>query len=161
MDEKEQVAAFLCNKYIEKEYTHSYIFGHKVGKIIYAARVLNADSLIPFISYIDRASSKNGGTYSLKYRPNCEQWAMIVSQAIEIKAVCTADYMENLKANTKMNRGQLFEKIVEKVFGGELETKSNLKFTEGGDIKLNGIAYQIKFDKATFTDEKTLMNLRG
>ena len=161
MTEKEQVQAFLTTELIKMEYTHSYIFGHKVKGVIYAARVANADSLIPFISYVDRASSKNGGTYSLKYRPNAEQWAMITAQAEKVKAVCTADYMENLKANSRKNRGQLFEEIVAKAFGGELETKSNLKFTEGGDMSMNGVVYQIKFDKATFVDERTLINLRG
>ena len=161
MTKREQVQAFLAAELIRMEYTPSYIFGHKIKGVIYAARVVNADSLIPFISYVDRASTKNGGTYSLKYRPNAEQWAMITAQAEEIKAICTVEYLENLKANSRKNRGQLFEELVAQAFGGELETKSNLKFTEGGDMNLNGVAYQIKFDKATFTDERTVVNLRG
>lgn len=158
---KVQVHAFLTAELVRMEYTHSYIFGHKVGNMVYAARVLNADSLIRFISYTDKASHKNGGTYSLKYRPNAKQWSIITTHAEEVKTICTVEYLENLKANSRKNRGQLFEELVAQAFGGELETKANLKFTEGGDMNLNGVAYQIKFDKATFTDERTVVNLRG
>lgn len=159
--EKKQVHAFLTSELIRMEYTPSYVFGNNVKGIIYAARVMDARGLIPFVSYVDKASSKNGGTYSLKYRPNQSQWAMITAQAVEVKAICTVEYLENLKANSRKNRGQLFEELVAQAFGGELETRSNLKFTEGGDMNLNGVAYQIKYTKATFTDERTLMNLRG
>jgi hypothetical protein len=37
--------------------------------------------------------------------------------------------------------------------------KDNVPFTEDGDLTANGIAYQIKFEKATFTNEKTLARL--
>ena len=161
MTEKETVKAYLVNEYIKAEYTPSYLFGNSVKGIVYAARVMDARGLLPFVSYVDKASSKNGGTYSLKYRPNQSQWALITSEAVEIKAICTVEYFENLKANSRKNRGQLFEQLVAQAFGGELETKSNLKFTDGGDMNLNGVAYQIKYTKATFTDERTLMNLRG
>lgn len=161
MTEKEQIKAYMVNEYNRMAFTHSYIFGFSIGGMVYAARVKDARALLPFLTYVDKASSKNGGTYSLKYRPNAKQWAMITAQAEEVKAVCTADYMENLKANSRKNRGQLFEELVAHAFGGELETKANLKFTDGGDMNLNGVAYQVKYTKATFTDERTLMNLRG
>lgn len=161
MTEKETIKAYLANEYIKAEYTPSYLFGNSVKGIVYAARVIDARGLLPFVSYVDKASNKNGGTYSLKYRPNQSQWALIISEAEEVKAICTVEYLENLKANSRKNRGQLFEELVAQAFGGELETKSNLKFTEGGDMNLNGVAYQIKYTKATFTDERTLMNLRG
>ena len=34
--------------------------------------------------------------------------------------------------------------------------KDNVPFTEGGDIEINGKAFQIKYEKATFTNEKFL-----
>ena len=58
------------------------------------------------------------------------------------------------------NIGYVNQTMTDKTFGGELETKSNLKYTEGGDMNLNGVAYQIKYTKATFTDEKTIQNLK-
>lgn len=157
---KEAIKTYLLCEYIRLAATHAYIFGYAVGGIVYAARVMDARALLPVLTYVDKASSKNGGTYSLKYRANMTTWAAVVSQAVEVKMVCTVEYLENLKANSKKNRGQLFEELVAKTFGGELETKSNLKFTEGGDMNLDGVAYQIKYTKATFTDEKTIQNLK-
>ena len=161
MTEKETIKAYLVNEYNKKAYTHSYVFGYACNGMVYAARVMDARGLLPFLTYVDKASSKNGGTYSLKYRPNGKQWVMVCAQAEEVKAICTVEYLENLKAGCRKNRGQLFEELVAQAFSGELETKSNLKFTEGGDMNLNGVAYQVKYTKATFTDERTLMNLRG
>lgn len=161
MADKEAIKAYMVNEYNRMAFTHSYIFGFSIGGMVYAARVMDGRGLLPFLTYVDKASGKNGGTYSLKYRPNGKQWAMVTAEAEEVKAICTVEYLENLKANSRKNRGQLFEELVAQAFGGELETKSNLKFTEGGDMNLNGVAYQIKYIKATFTDEKTLMNLRG
>lgn len=157
---KESVKTYLLCEYIRLAATHAYIFGYAVGGVVYAARIMDARALLPLLTYVDKASSKNGGTYSLKYRANMTTWAAVVSQAVEVKMVCTVEYLENLKANSKKNRGQLFEELVAKTFGGELETKSNLKFTEGGDMNLDGVAYQIKYTKATFTDEKTIQNLK-
>ena len=161
MSNKETIKAYLVNGYNKNTYTHSYVFGHAVSGIVYAARVMDGHGLLPFISYVDKASGKNGGTYSLKYRPNSKQWAMITAEAEEVKAICTVEYLENLKAGCRKNRGQLFEELVAQAFGGELESRSNLTFVDGGDMNLNGVAYQVKYTKATFTDERTLMNLRG
>lgn len=151
---------FLINEYNRLAATHSYIFGFAIGGVVYGARVMDARNLLWLVTYLDKASSKNGGTYSLKYRPNSKTWAALVTEAEEVKAICSVDYLENLKANSRKNRGQLFEELVAKTWGGELETKSNLKFTEGGDMNLNGVAYQIKYMKATFTDERTIQNLK-
>lgn len=154
------VKTYLINEYNKLAFTHSYIFGYACGGVVYSARVMDARSLLPFLTYVDRASSKNGRTHSLKYRPNSKQWTMVCAQAEEIKTICTVEYLENMRANTRKNKGQLFEELVARAYNGELETKSNLKFNNGGDMVLNGVAYQIKYIKATFTDERTLMNLK-
>ena len=44
-------------------------------------------------------------------------------------------------------------------FYGQTWEKDNVPFTEDGDITVDGIAYQIKFEKATFTNEKTLARM--
>lgn len=157
----EEIKNYLINEYNKLAFTHSYVFGYACNGIVYAARVMDARNLLPFLTYVDRASSKNGRTHSLKYRPNSKQWIMVCAQAEEVKTICTVDYLENLNANSRKNRGQLFEELVAQAFGGELEIKTNLKFTKSGDMILNNVSYQVKYTKATFTDERTLMNLRG
>ena len=42
---------------------------------------------------------------------------------------------------------------------GQTWEKDNVPFTKDGDITVNGTAYQIKFQKATFCNEKSIANL--
>ena len=42
---------------------------------------------------------------------------------------------------------------------GQVWTKNSIPFTECGDININGIEYQIKYQGATFTNEKILNKL--
>ena len=153
------VKKYLCDEYNRLAYTHNYIFGYAIKGMIYAARVLNAADLLPYIASLDRASSKNGGTFSIKFKPNAEKIAMIAAAAVEIKPVCSVEYMENLFANSKQNRGQIFETLSAEIFNGVQMDAKNAKFTDCGDIVVENVHYQVKFQKATFTDERTVKNL--
>lgn len=153
------IQSYLTTEYNRHAYTHSYIFGYTVRGTVYAARVMDARDILPYIVSLDRASSKNGGTYSIKYKPNAEKVAIINTAATEIRPICTVDYMENLFANSKQNRGQIFEDMVIKAWHGARVGGKNAKFTDCGDMVADGIHYQIKFNKATFIDERTLKNL--
>lgn len=157
----ENIMHYLINAYNELAYTHNYIFGYAVKGMVYAARVENAADLLPYIVNLDRASKKNGGTLQIKYKPNKEKVAIINENAAEIKAVCTVDYLEKLNANSKQNRGQIFETLAAELFGGQQVERKNAKFTECGDIIVNGRHYQVKYAKATFTDERTIKNFKG
>lgn len=157
----ESIKAYLVNEYSARAFTHSYIFGHAVGGMIYAARVMDARPLLPYIVSLDKASSKNGGTFSIKYKPNAEKWAMICAAAAEIRPICSVDYMEKLNAESKQNRGQIFERLAAESFGMKQMEAKNAKFTDCGDVVAeDGTHYQVKHDKATFTDERTLKNLQ-
>jgi hypothetical protein len=48
--------------------------------------------------------------------------------------------------------------VTEMVFNQEWK-KDTVPFNKGGDVEANGIAYQIKFQKATFCNEKSLANI--
>ena len=74
--------------------------------------------------------------------------------------LCSKEYFEEVVKNSKYNRGEIFEKLVTEYFGQEWE-KDNVPFTEDGDLTVKGIAYQIKYQSATFVNEKTLANLKG
>lgn len=153
------IKSYLTDAYNRLAYTHSYIFGYAIKGTVYAARVMDGSAILPYIASLDRASSKNGGTYSIKYKPNMEKIAVIMAHACEIRPICTVDYMETLFANSKLNRGQIFEDMVIKEWHGAPVGGKNAKFTDCGDMVVDGIHYQVKFNKATFTDERTLKNL--
>ena len=153
---------FLIANYNRLAYTHDYVFGYVQNHTVYAAVVRDCADLLHALTYLDRASAKNGGTYSLKYRATGAIIAVLTARAEKVVAVCSEAYLEDEKARTRHNRGQIFEELVASVLGAKLNTKSNLKFTDGGDIiEADGRQLQVKFTKATFTDERTLHNLRN
>lgn len=161
--ETNTIKAYLLSEYCRAAYTDNYIFGYVRAGMVYAARVLAADSILPFIAKIDRASTKNGGTLQIKYKPNAEDIAIITATAEEIRAICSVDYMESIRAaatGKEKNRGYIFENLCADAWGAELTAKSNAKFTDAGDMEIYGVPYQVKFPKATFTDEKTIQGLR-
>lgn len=159
---KENIFNYLITMYNNLAFTHSYIFGYTMADMVYAAKVMDARAILPFILHMDKASSKNGGTIAIKYRQNAAKIAIIQSAAIEIKPICTVDYMEQLNAESKQNRGQLFENMVAKAFNMTQVTAKNAKFTDCGDVfDKDNHHYQVKFNKATFTDERTIHNLMG
>jgi len=158
---KENIMNYLIENYNTLAYTHDYVFGYVANGMVYGAIVENAKDLLPYITSLDRASKKNGGTYQLKYKPNKAQVAIIIEKATEIKPICTVDYLEKLNAECRQNRGQIFEILVADVLGGFQSTKKNAKFTDCGDILVGTKHYQVKYLKATFTDERTIKNLKG
>ena len=154
----EVMKKYLIDSYNALAFTHSYIFGFIQNKMVYGAKVSDAREILPYITTLDRASSKNGGTIQLKYKPTKDQIFVIIESADEIKPICTEEFLENLYKTTKYNRGQIFESLSAQVFGGFQVEKKNAKFTDCGDIIVKGTHFQVKYLKATFTDEKTLKN---
>lgn len=157
----ENIKAYLIGEYNRLAYTHHYVFGYIESGMVYGAVIDNGTDILPFITRIDRASSKNGGTLSLKYNPNKAMLAIIKARATKIVPIMTEDLLETLNAETKHNRGQIFEEKVAEIFKASRPEKMNAKFTDCGDIIMNGVHYQVKYLKATFTDERTIHKFGG
>ena len=155
----ENTLNYLIENYNRLAYTHNYVFGFIENGFYYGAVVMNGSNLLYGICSTDIASEKNGGTIQLKYKPNKAKIALIKEQAVAILPICSVDYMEKLNAESKQNRGQIFEKLVADNMGGVQSENKRAKFTECGDIVVDGIHYQVKNVKATFTDERTIRNM--
>ena len=142
----------LIRKYDHLSYTHNYMFGFADHGTIWCA--LATSDLLPFVCTLDHASRGQG--CALRFKPTLGQKELL--KTCETFAVCSEAYFNDLFASTKYNRGEIFEKLVTEHFG-QIWVKDHVPFTEAGDIEVNGTAYQIKYEKATFTNEKTLQNL--
>lgn len=141
----------LIARYNSIAFTHNYVMGFTYEGNIYA---INAVGLT-FGIRLDRASSKNGGGYSLRFKPSVEEKeAMIKSGMVEL--ICSQEYFDNMHANSKYNKGEIFEKIITER-AGQVWVKDNVPFYAGADLTVNGIAYSIKFEKATICTETTLI----
>lgn len=141
----------LISRYEAVAFTPNYIWGFEYKGNIYMATT--DDSVMPFVTCLDKASRDAG--YALRFCPNAQQKLALMPKA---ELLCSKVYFEETVAASKYNRGEIFEKMVTEHFGQEWE-KDNVPFTEAGDITVDGIAYQIKFQKATFCNEKSIANL--
>lgn len=142
----------LINVYNALAYTHNYIWGFEYKKTIYMA--ITTAEVMPYVCKLDKAS--RGAGYALRFCPNADQKLALMPKA---EPLCSTEYFKTLVSNSKYNNGEIFEKLVTEKFG-QVWTKDNIPFTEAGDIDVNGIAYQIKFQKATFCNEKSIANLK-
>ena len=141
----------LVNMYNAIAYTHLYIFGFEYKGLVY---MVHTDSrLLPSLLTLDRASRETG--YSIRFKPTTKQKLFLLSHAT---VLCSKEFFNAQVANSKYNRGEVFEKLVTEHFG-QTWVKDNIPFTKAGDIEVNGVAYQIKYEKATFASEKSLARL--
>ena len=145
---KKTILAF----YNRHSYTHSYILGFRLNKNIYFV-VVDAKEL-DFVTKLDKAS--RGAGYSLRFKPNKAQKNYLMSLGAEV--LCSEEFFDELKKMSKYNFGELFEKLVTELNGQEW-TKDNVPFTEDGDLTVDGVAYQLKFEKATFITEAQMMRM--
>ena len=143
---------YLINGYNALAYTHQYIFGFAYKGVVYAVTT-NAD-VLPYVLKLDKAS--RGAGYALRFKPTNAQKLMLIAKGAEV--VGTVEWFNNEVATNKYNIGENFERIITERNGQTWE-KDNVPFTIDGDLKVDEVAYQIKYDGATFTNEKTLAKL--
>lgn len=146
----------MLNKMIKfynaKSFTHNYIFGFQYKGNVY--EITTDAEILPAILKVDKASRGNG--MSLRFRPNNAIKQMLIDLGAE--KFCSVDEMnESIKA-MKGNKGEWYEKYETEKVGQEWH-KDSVPFWEDGDLTVNGIAYQIKFESATFINEKTMARL--
>lgn len=141
----------MINRYNTMAFTHQYIWGFSYKGNIYMA--MSDASLMPYICCLDKAS--RGAGYALRFKPTNDQKILLLQNAI---VLCSEKFFDETVASSKYNNGEIFEKMVTEYFGQKWE-KDRVPFTEDGDITIKGVAYQIKYQKATFCNERTLTNL--
>lgn len=141
----------LIHRYNAVAYTHHYIWGFTYAHNVYMA--ITTANAMPFVCTLDKAS--RGAGYALRFCPTKDQKVTLMPNAT---LLCSEKYFNELVAGSKYNNGEIFEKLVTEYFGQEWE-KDNIPFTEAGDIEVEGVAYQIKFQRATFCNEKSIKNL--
>lgn len=142
----------MLEQYEQLSYTNKYIFGFSEKNVIYC--VITNEKVLPLVCTLDKASRGQG--YALRFKPTNAQKNLLKME--NIFPLCSVDFFNSIANSSKYNKGEIFEKLVTEYFGQEW-TKDNIPFTESGDIIINNIHYQIKFEKATFTNEKSLTRM--
>ena len=142
--------AHMIDRYNTIAYTHHYIWGFFYKKNVYM--VTSDESVMPYICTLDKASRGQG--YSLRFCPTVEQKIYLLPKAT---LLCSKKFFEETVKESVYNKGEIFEKMVTEQNGLTWE-KDHIPFTDGPDAVINNIPYQIKFERATFTNEKFLAN---
>ena len=139
---------YLIAEYNRLAYTHDYIYGFEYKGVVYAVKT--TDVVMPYVLKLDKASRGQG--YSLRFKPTKAQKTMLLMGAT---VLCSKKFFDETVATSKYNNGEIFEKMVTEYYGQKWH-KDTVPFTLDGDLTVDGVAYQIKFEKATFTNEKFL-----
>lgn len=139
----------MINFYNGESYTHNYIFGFRFNGNVWFVFV--TAEILPELLKLDKAS--RGAGYALRFKPNKAQKALLMS--FGAKVLCSEKFFDEMVEASKYNKGEIFEKLVTERAGQAWE-KDNVPFTDDGDLTWNGIAYQIKFEKASFINEKQM-----
>lgn len=141
----------MIDRYNEHSFTHNYIFGFSYKGNVYMT--FATSEILPSVLMLDKAS--RGAGYSLRFKPNNDIKVALLPKA---ELLCSVKFFEDMVADSIYNRGEIFEKIVTERYG-EVWVKDHVPFNEAGDIEIDGIAYQIKYQKASFVSEAGLHNL--
>ena len=144
----------MVDFYNDKAFTHNYIFGFNYKGNVYMVKTTS--KVLAYVLKLDKASRGKG--YSLRFKPNNKIREMLLAEGAEL--ICSVEMFKELVANSKYNKGEIFERLVTEWYGQEWE-KDNVPFTDDGDITVDGIAYQIKYEQATFITEAQMMRMRG
>lgn len=142
----------LIEKYNKISFAHNYILGFSDNGKIYA--VITDETILSSVCKIDKGS-RNGGN-SLRFIPTKKQKAIL--KTLNPIYITSVDSFTKQLQSFKYNKGELFEKLITEFFGQEWK-KDYIPFTQAGDIIVNNVSYQIKFQYATFVTEGTLSRL--
>lgn len=153
---EKNVALFrkMVEFYNTNAFTHNYIFGFRFNGNIWMVKVTS--EILETVLKLDKAS--RGAGYALRFKPNKSIKSYMLSLGAEV--LCSEQLFDDLCDNSKYNKGEIFEKLVTEVNGQTWE-KDNVPFTDDGDLTVDGIAYQIKFEKASFINEKQMLKMQG
>ena len=140
--------------YNEQAFTHEYMFGFRFGGNIWLVKTTS--EFLPFALTLDKAS--RGAGFALRFKPNKATKTALLAKGATV--VCSEELFDEMCESSKYNKGEIFEKLVTEMFG-QIWEKDNVPFTDDGDLTVDGIAYQIKFEKATFINEKQMMRMQA
>lgn len=141
---------FLTENYLKYNKADYYIIGYIFGGNVYYSKVTD---ITPFLK-LDIAS-RNAG-YSL--RLNITKAAKIQLLELNPCYLCKAKHFYRLVKNSKYNKGDIFEMLILKKYHKKWR-KNDTPFYEKGDMRYKKQEIQIKFERATFTNEKQIKRL--
>lgn len=119
---------------------------------IYNSKVYKYDCkhIAPRWTRKERESAKNGGWEKFKMYINADEKKRLVPKSEVVMTI------EEFEAIPYKNKGHKCEYWLHKAYNlGEYKT-DNIRFDKCGDVRINGIEYQVKFENASLTNVNIL-----
>ena len=127
-----------------------YAIGFHIGDDVYCAML---DTIPRRFTRVQKECKRAGGGYGLYINVRTKK-----AKNELIKKAVKVGTMADLKG--KYNRGVMFEKLIYELNGQTFRGKDNIRFTEGGDIVIDGKEIQVKYEHARICYDKTLTKLK-
>ena len=127
-----------------------YAIGFHIGDDVYCAML---DTIPRRFTRVQKECKRVGGGYGLYINVSTKK-----AKNELIKKAVKVGTMADLKG--QYNRGVMFEKLIYELNGQTFRGKDNVRFTEGGDIVINGKEIQVKYEHARICYDKTLTKLK-
>jgi hypothetical protein len=128
-----------------------YAIGFHVGEEVFVAML---NKIPRRYTKLQKECSKNGGGYGLYINVRSKKAKNeLMKKAVKVGTL--ADLQDE-----KYNKGVMFEKLVYELNGQEFRGKDSVRFTEGGDIVIDGKQIQVKYEHARICYDKTLQKLK-
>lgn len=125
----------------------AYILGITYHETVYE---LVVDEIPDFCFKGDRESKSHGGVEKIRFRLTIEEKWLIIHR-YGARAIGTPG---EILAGRK-NKGEAWEKYQTEKAGQEWH-KDSVPYYKDGDLTVNGVKYQIKFEDASFANENTI-----
>lgn len=136
----------MINAYNLTSYTHNYIMGYEEDGYIKMS-FTNEDALNHLCS-LDWTRKAYQSERKLRWKGCTKAHRKYLSQHKTI-VLCTVEEFERVYESIKYNRGEVFEKLVTEYYN-QIWFKDTVCYKVAGDIIIDNVSYQIKFQGASF-----------
>ena len=109
--QNEIIKKMLQDGYNNVAFTDKYILGWTLDHVVYMA--ICDREIVNRVTCLDRASQ--GAGFSLRFKPNKRQKMLLMTYKAE--AICSEKFFNEIVAESKYNKGEIFEKLVTEKFG--------------------------------------------
>ena len=140
----------MIARYIARDAARAYIIGFAHHANLYAIRLTE---LPRECIKLNKSSSNAHGECmkTLRLKLNGAACEKLIAQGATLIGPA-----ELVAKEPKMNSGEKFEKLVIEHLTGKAWVKDSTPYWVAGDMELDGVQVQIKFNNATLTTEKAL-----
>ena len=107
--------------------------------------------IAPRWTHEERESQKNGGFQKWKMYISVEEKAKLIRKGAE--PVMTITEFESIP---RKNKGHRCEQWLHETYNLGNYKPDNRRFDKGGDVEIDGVKYQVKFENASLTNVNTL-----